>query len=209
MRILVFVATGGTGKNYVDQALAAGHELSVLVRSPEKLERSVDLSVYTGDAQDAAVVSRAFDGGPYDAVAILVGGGLKKSTTNQDITQNVIEAARARDQRPHLWILSACGTGDSYSQASWIARLLMRTLLRHPFADHQRQESLVRSSGLPYTIVRPVGLTNGPLTRNGYVARSSGKLPSNRIPRADVAHYMVTHLGDPKTESLAVALSSK
>ncbi|WP_116125251.1 NAD(P)-dependent oxidoreductase [Lewinella sp. IMCC34183] len=209
MHILVIGATGGTGRTYVEQALAAGHRVSVLVRSPQKLQGAAELTVTTGDGQDPAAVRRAFGADPFDAVAILVGGGLSADTTNEDITRNVIDAARESGQRPHLWILSACGTGDSYSQTSWIARLLMRTLLRHPFADHQRQETLVRSCGLPYTIVRPVGLTNGPLTPDGYVARSSGKLPSNRISRANVAHYMVSKLGNPKVESLGVALSGK
>ena len=36
-KILVLGATGGTGRLIVSQALARGHDVTVLVRSPEKL----------------------------------------------------------------------------------------------------------------------------------------------------------------------------
>lgn len=36
MRLTVFGATGGTGTQVVDAALAAGHEVTVLVRDVEK-----------------------------------------------------------------------------------------------------------------------------------------------------------------------------
>jgi uncharacterized protein YbjT (DUF2867 family) len=37
MNIVVFGATGGTGKEVLKQALAAGHAVSALVRDPARL----------------------------------------------------------------------------------------------------------------------------------------------------------------------------
>ena len=37
MKIAIFGGTGRTGKQIVDQALANGHELKVLARTPSKL----------------------------------------------------------------------------------------------------------------------------------------------------------------------------
>ena len=39
MRVTVFGAAGGTGRHVVDEALAAGHEVTVLVRDPQRLGR--------------------------------------------------------------------------------------------------------------------------------------------------------------------------
>jgi uncharacterized protein YbjT (DUF2867 family) len=69
--------------------------------------------------------------------------------------------------------------------------LLIPLLLRHVFADKERQEQILRSSSLDWTIVQPAALTNGPRTgayRVGPRACAGRLFP--RISRADVAHFM-------------------
>lgn len=38
MKIIVFGATGGVGQHFVEMAVAAGHDVTVFVRTPEKLK---------------------------------------------------------------------------------------------------------------------------------------------------------------------------
>lgn len=53
MKIALFGATGGVGRAFVEQALAAGHEVSALVRDPARLDASSpDLRVVTGNVLD-------------------------------------------------------------------------------------------------------------------------------------------------------------
>jgi uncharacterized protein YbjT (DUF2867 family) len=74
MNLLVLGATGGTGRLVVEQALAAGHTVTALVRSPEKLSTSQpNLHVVTGSATDREYVARAMEGA--DAVISTLGGG--------------------------------------------------------------------------------------------------------------------------------------
>ncbi|MTB49391.1 NAD(P)-dependent oxidoreductase [Lewinella sp. W8] len=209
MHSLVIGATGRTGQEFVKQALAAGQRVTALVRSPEKVTiTDAGLTVLQGNGRNAATVNQAVAAGPYDAILILVGGGLVRSTVNQVITQHVIAAMKKNKSTARLWILSAAGTGNSVDQVSFFAKALKATVLRAPFGDHERQETDVRSSGLPYTIVRPVGLTEDPVSGGKYIAKEEGKVPKNTIPRADVAHYMVHHLTDPGLEAKAVTMSS-
>src|SRR5260370_11711527 len=73
MNLVVLGATGRTGRLVVEQALAAGHTVTALVRSPEKLPTgSPNLRVVTGHATDPAAVSRALEGA--DAVISTLGG---------------------------------------------------------------------------------------------------------------------------------------
>ena len=210
MNCLVIGATGLTGTAFTEQALAAGHRVTAFVRSPDKLKPAGDgLDVVRGDGRDAAAVERAVLAHPYDAILIAIGGGLGDDSLNEEVTANVMQSMHKTDPAAHLWIVSAAGTGDSTEQIGWIGKLLKSTMLRKPFADHEKQEREVMNSHLPYTIVRPVGLTNGPLTPDGYVARESGKLPSSQISRADVAHYILTHLTDPAVVGKAMGLSAK
>ncbi len=57
MKIVVFGATGGTGKNVVAQALAAGHEVVAIAREPGAVEARPRLAVHQGDVLDAASFS--------------------------------------------------------------------------------------------------------------------------------------------------------
>src|SRR5260370_8811476 len=73
MNLVVLGATGGTGRLVVEQALAAGHTVTALVRSPEKLTlRNPNLHVIAGQATDRSAVSRALDGA--DALISTLGG---------------------------------------------------------------------------------------------------------------------------------------
>ena len=55
MNLSVLGATGHIGSLVVEQALAAGHAVTALVRSPQKLTMtSPNLRVITGTATDAA-----------------------------------------------------------------------------------------------------------------------------------------------------------
>ena len=52
MKIIVFGATGGTGKLIVTQALAKGHSVTAFVRNPDGLPQDPHLRVIQGDVFD-------------------------------------------------------------------------------------------------------------------------------------------------------------
>ncbi len=57
MKVIVFGATGPTGRRAVDEALAKGHEVTGFVRDPSKLVKNHDrLRVVQGDALDPTSV---------------------------------------------------------------------------------------------------------------------------------------------------------
>ena len=62
-KITVFGATGGTGKQFVEQALASRNEVVAYVRNPSKLG-IVDehLSIVQGELTDVALIERAITG---------------------------------------------------------------------------------------------------------------------------------------------------
>ena len=72
MRLAIFGGTGKTGTHLVDQAIAAGHQVRMLARSPGKVWiRDEKLTVIQGDATDAAAVEKVIDG--TDAVISTLG----------------------------------------------------------------------------------------------------------------------------------------
>jgi putative NADH-flavin reductase len=89
MNLVVLGATGRTGRLVVEQALAAGHAVTALVRSPEKLAiRHSDLRVIAGYVTDAGDVARAMMGA--DAVISTLGGS---GSLIADSTRAIVDAA--------------------------------------------------------------------------------------------------------------------
>lgn len=63
LKIGVFGGTQGVGKEFIRKALAAGHSVTALARSPEKLsdlvqENSSSLTVVQGDVLDSTAVGK-------------------------------------------------------------------------------------------------------------------------------------------------------
>jgi uncharacterized protein YbjT (DUF2867 family) len=90
-----------------------------------------------------------------------------------------------------LVVLSALGVGDSRPLLNPVVRALtIGWILKAPYADHERQEDQVRTSGLDWVIARPSRLTDAP-ARKRYVKRTAIESVPMTISRADVADFLV------------------
>jgi putative NADH-flavin reductase len=70
MKITIFGATGGTGRHLAEQALAAGHDVTVVVRDPARLAvtaPATDLARAVSAGQTAASTASADSAGPASA----------------------------------------------------------------------------------------------------------------------------------------------
>ncbi|MGB7983252.1 MAG: NAD(P)H-binding protein, partial [Candidatus Nanopelagicales bacterium] len=200
MRVTVFGATGGTGHEVLAQALAAGHEGSVLVRDPAKLgAQDPRVRVEVGDARDPDAVARAVAGGQ-GAISCVGGSGLGRSTLVTECVQTIV---RALPTGARLLTVSTVGAGDSGSQMPLPVRATIGLLLRNAIADHDGAELAVMGSDLDWTIARCVGLTDEPARGEAHVT-TSGRVGGSRIPRADVAAWLVAGLADPTYSRRAV-----
>jgi uncharacterized protein YbjT (DUF2867 family) len=191
-KILVIGASRGTGALCVKTALAKAHAVTAFARSPEALATDGATRV-KGDFHDAASVAAAVAG--HDAVIITASVQKLRTFKEQPTffssgTAHVI-AAMKQHGVPRLVVLSALGTGDSRPLTPWLLqKLVIDGLLKIPFADHARQEQLVRDSGLAYVIARPGRLTNGPAHGRYVTTAALERVPSS-ISRADVADFLV------------------
>jgi putative NADH-flavin reductase len=190
MRLFILGATGGTGRQLIDQALARGHQVTAFVRSPEKLNvRPEGLSVQQGDPRDAAALTAALAG--HDAVLSALGPpGPRRSAILPDSARSTVSAMQSIGIR-RLLIVSAA---ILFEDLGLLAALLRRTLLRNVVIGSGEMERIVAASDLDWTIVRPPRLTNGPLTRRYHVA--DNRFPSGKqtLSRADVAHFLLDEL---------------
>jgi putative NADH-flavin reductase len=197
MKLLVIGATGGTGRELLKQSLDQGQVVTAFARDPARLLdiEHENLRLVSGDVLNRARVESAMSG--QDAVLVSIGAGARRSTIREDGTRNVIAAMNNADVR-RLLCLSSLGVGDSRSNLGLFTRyIVVGVFLRHAFADHERQEALVKQSTLDWTIVRPPHLKNGPLTgvyHHGF--STTDRNIKSIISRADVADFMLKQLDD-------------
>ena len=112
---------------------------------------------------------------------------------------------QARNVRRFIWE-SSLGVGETRSQLGPLYNwLLIPLLLRHVFADKERQDAIIRATSLEWTIVQPAALTNGPRTGTYRVGTCAGRL-FPRVSRADVAHFMIEELESPRHVRQVVSL---
>lgn len=205
MRILIFGATGGTGRELVSQALQRGHDVSAFVRTPGRLAM-VDsrLRIVRGDIQRAETLRAAIPG--HDAVLSALGTrSLGATTLLSDAAREIVGTMQARGVRRIIWE-SSLGIGETRGQLGPLYNwLLIPLLLRHVFADKERQEAVIRAGALDWTIVQPAALTNGPRTGTYRVGSCAGRL-FPKVSRADVAHFMIEELEHPRHVRQAVPL---
>src|SRR5215469_4914131 len=199
MKLTIFAATGGIGRQILDQALAAGHEVTAVVRNPDKLP--AQLRIFKADlwAPNPATLNSAVAG----ADAVLSGLG-PRSRSDAEVasrgTRAIIQAMKAANVRRVVVVSAApIGTVPSPNRPNppkhdpgdgFLMRHLgspfARTMFREHYKDLARMEDVLRDSTVDWTIVRPPRLTNGPLGeyRTAYGQNVRGGV---MISRASVA----------------------
>ncbi|MFK0259298.1 NAD(P)-dependent oxidoreductase [Streptomyces sp. NPDC090445] len=208
MRITVFGATGGTGRQLVAQALEAGHHVTAVVRDPARLHQAGHprLDVVTADVMDPEAITQAVAG--QDAVVSALGPRAKGETSVcSDGARAIITAMRARGTR-RLIVVTAGGhivdAGDGWFTKA-VVKPMLRRFLRDSFADFARTDQAVEASGLDWTIMRPPRLTDGK-PRPYRTAVDRNVRGGITIARADLARGILAALADPGTARHTIAL---
>jgi putative NADH-flavin reductase len=222
MKLTIVAATGGIGRQLLDQAIAAGHDVTAVARNPRTLA-SAPARVVTADlaTTDPLALQPAVDGA--DAVLSALGPRSKAETGvawrgTQALTQAMHMAGVRR-----IVVVSAAPVGTVPSPArpepprhdpgdGFIMRNLaypiLKSAFRENYADVARMEDILRNSDLDWTVVRPVRLTSKPVTGKYRIALGQNVRHGLFISRADVAQYMLRALDQPETIGQTVGIAN-
>ena len=197
-KLVIFGASGATGRALVGQALAKGHEVTAFIRTPGKLDVRHDcLRLVQGDVKDQAAVERAVSGNEAVLSTLGVSTPLKHDPAVVQGVGHIVQAME-RSGPARLIYLSFLGVRDGRHQLGFLlGNILAPLVLRNEVADHEAKEKLIQHSKLDWTIVRPPKMTGGPRTgiyRNGTDIRTRSIFPT--IAREDVADFMLRQLDD-------------
>jgi len=220
VKITVIGATGRIGSSIVDQALAAGHEVTAVARNPDRITAKVRAVRVDLNVQDAVDLAPAVEGA--DAVLSALG---PRSNAEAGIasrgTRELIKAMEAAGTR-RLLVISAAPIGSVPSPARpdpprhdpgdgpFVSRVLtpiVKMALRRQYDDLAVMEDALRGSDLDWTIVRPPRLVNGPVSGKYRTAIGQNVHGGRRIARADVAHLMLALVDEPNSVRQTVGVA--
>ncbi|MBA2952492.1 NAD(P)H-binding protein [Nocardioides sp. MAH-18] len=200
MKVLVVGASRGTGAALVSELAERGHLVTAYARQPGGGDERVHH--VAGDVLDREALAKAMIG--QDAVAVTLGIPdnpfrvrlTRRASSPLDVrsrgTAGVVAAMREHGV-PRIAILSVYGIGESYAELPLALKAFFSLAIRPQVDDHERQERLVRASGLEWTIVQPTVLHDEPTEAAPYVG-SGERPPSMRVSRRQVARVLADAL---------------
>ncbi len=200
--LLVLGATGATGQLVVSQALAAGHSVTALVRSPEKITTAhPNLTVIKGQPTDPADVGRAIAG--TDAVISTLGA--MKGTLMTDTTRALLAATEESDTRPIVVMSTFAAARDRLTRP---AKALTGLMMGAPIKDRTAAEELLRRSGRHYVVAHATLLTNGPATGSAEVVPEGTRVSmKDKVSRADVATWLLQAATEERAAAREVVIT--
>ena len=192
MSILVIGATRGIGKCLVELALVRNIGVAALIRNKQKLNiQHKNLRIVEGDILDMASVERSMDSIDKVCITIGISPTFRPVTVFSEGTRNVIEAMKNSNTRD-LVCVTGIGAGDSRDHGGFLYdKIINPLLLKNIYEDKDRQEQIVKDSGLDWVILRPGFLTNGALTGKYKIFTDLNGVKAGRISRFDVADFIL------------------
>jgi putative NADH-flavin reductase len=195
MKIVVFGASGGIGKQVVRQALEAGHQVTAFVRNPDKLSLDhSNLRICQGDVTDSVNVEQVVAG---QGAVISALGPTRPPVPGmmESAAKNIISVMQKHGLK-RLLSTTGAGVRDPEDQPKLFDKM-MKTLLtfmaKEVLQDSEANVNLIRDSNLDWTIVRFPRLLDGAHTGKygvGYVGKNSG----SQLLRADGVDFILKEL---------------
>jgi uncharacterized protein YbjT (DUF2867 family) len=200
VKYVVIGPTGGTGRGFIRQALAAGHRVAAVALPNTDVgyihER---LEVVRADVREPATWLRALDGA--DGVFSALGAaGWNPTTLCHDGTVAVIDAMKQVGVRRLVAITSAA------IQPGFAVGKVVARLLKNIYDDKRHQEDVIQASDREWVIVRPMRLYDGPRTDICEVAVDHAP-HGFRVSREDVAGFSLDQFATDKYLYKGPALS--
>jgi putative NADH-flavin reductase len=208
-KILVFGATGGTGRLVVDQALQAGYQVTAVVRNPDALPlQHPHLTILKGDVLQPATFTNEMK--KNDAVVSCLGiPKIQPTTLYSEGMKNIVRAMQ--ESGVNRIICLSSGAISIPPESSFLMTFLLKNVLQRLYkpiySDMLRMEHILSDSRLDWTVVRAPKLTDGKKSKTYRVITNQPLRSIPTISRADLADYLVNHLMDEKTFKASIDIA--
>ncbi|MCD6065487.1 MAG: NAD-dependent epimerase/dehydratase [Bacteroidetes bacterium] len=207
MKVLLFGATGPTGKLILDNLLQENHEVTCFVRNPDKLTMKHQLlTIVKGSILDQAAIEPALKN--QDIVVSALGKKPTITDTSMSGATEKIVRAMEKTGTKRIILISTLGIKETKGMMGlFFTYALQSVLLKNNFAEKARQEDILAKSTIDWMAVRPSVLTNGTKTGNYKTGFQPGEKINPKLSRADLADFIVKNITTTKYSRTAVNIS--
>lgn len=213
MKIILFGATGYSGRAILAEALQQGYEVTVLVRNASKIQsQHPNLTIVEGDVLDESVVASVLKHQEVVIQCLGIGGkgDGKPSTFISDATKIMIDEMK-KQQVHRLIAMSNVGAGNSVAFQPWFFTNLILPYfmkwLKVIIEDKNRMEAIIMNSELNWTIVRCPNIVDKP-AKGTVTATLDGKDLKLSVTLTDMAAFIVNQIRSSSFSRQAPSISN-
>jgi putative NADH-flavin reductase len=213
MKLVIFGATGFSGRAILQAALAKGYQTTVLVRNASGIPMQHNLlTVIEGNVLDRHDVKKALENQDAVIQCLGVGGkGTGKPTTLLSEANKVIMEEMESLNISRFIVMSNVGAGNSIAFLPWFfAKIILPYFMRWLYViidDKNRMEPLIMSSDLNWTIVRCPNIVDK-RPKGNVLATLDGKGLKLSVTLGDMAEFMVQQITDSSFSRQAPSISN-
>jgi uncharacterized protein YbjT (DUF2867 family) len=193
MRIVVFGASGGTGRHAVHRATSAGHQVTAVTRRPGVFADAGVREVVVPELTVPGALDHVVQ--DQDAVISALGTNAKGPVSVCAEGIRAVLTAMERTGTRRLVAVSAHGAAETHDRSLY--SLALWATLADKMRDKEAMERLIQDSGVDWTIVRPPALSNKP-GRGRYRTGTDLRIRlTSAISRADLGDFLVREAQNP------------
>ena len=215
MKILLLGATGRTGKLVLETALKKDYEVNCLARNSQRIDQKPGVNVFEGNPVNSDDLLCAISGCDYVINTLNISRKSDfpwaKLRTPENYLSEVMSTLIPIAEKQNITrivICSAWGVAETKSDIPWWFKWFIdNSNIGYAYRDHERQEALLMDSNLPWTIARPVGLTNSKRKQTIQESFNNQPKPKLTVSRQSVASYLVDSLQRAELEGSVVVVS--
>lgn len=209
-KLIIFGATGATGKEVVKQSLEQGCEVTVIVRNTSAVQLGhPNLRIVQGDVLQPASFIKEITGKDAVISCLGIGSSTKPTVVYSQGIKNILTAM----EHANITRLICISAGALYSNKNMgmviqvLTRFVLQKIFRNLYADMRLMEKTLESTDIDWTILRPPMLKNSPLTKKFRVAIQCNIKHPFSISRADLAWYMVSIIEAAETNKTKIEIA--
>jgi putative NADH-flavin reductase len=198
MKVLVLGATGGVGQHILKLGIERGHELTALVRKPEKLKSwESRVRIVKGDALNKRALEEAVRG--QDASIYSIGVKTIGRTTLFSESTRILIDAMERNKVKRLVCITGVGAGETKGHGGFLYdRIIYPLITKRVYEDKELQEMMIQKSSLDWVIVRPAVFREGTASGKLQAVTDVRGVTLRRVSRAEVAACALEQLTEDR-----------
>jgi putative NADH-flavin reductase len=209
LNILIIGANGGIGRQAVELALQAGHNVTAILRDPAKLVMThANLQIVKGNVMAPETFEEYLENKDTVISALGTNTVSKPTILYSEGNKNLIKAMKKKGVR-RAFFISASALEISPVLPLYVRiaeKYIVQKILRHMYDDLRIMEKLIKESDTDWTIMRPPRLTNKPPTGEYRFAINSFLKNCLNISRADLAHFMINNINNEATYQATIEI---